>query len=152
MLLRYERFLLNKGYDTDRLRENAKKRIRVERTLQSVKKKRDLQNQLKTKSDFKEELRKYYNGDSSICDVVQLSDTNRRNDQYEKFKFWDWNYCYAFKNPDAQAKEKPIDVEDAFEQVNNLFKPNEYSNEIEKIRWKSKSFCLKVFHFWSKIN
>lgn len=33
-----------------------------------------------------------------------------------------------------------MDIEDAFEQVNNLFKPNEYTNEIEKIRWKSKHF------------
>ena len=138
MLLKYEKFLLNKGYETDRLRQNAKKRINVERTMQGLKKKSDAQSKLRTKNDFKEELRKYYNGNSTICDVTQLSDTNQRNDQYEKFKFWDWNYCYAFKNPDVQKKDSAMDIEDAFEQVNNLFKPNEYPNEIEKIRWKSK--------------
>ena len=96
---------MSKGYETDRLRLNAKKRITVERTMQGLKKKSDAKSKLKTKNDFKEELRKYYNGNSSVCEVVQLSDTDQRNDQYEKFKFWDWNYCYAFKNPDAQAKE-----------------------------------------------
>ena len=106
--------------------------------MQGLKKKSDAQSKLRTKNDFKEELRKYYNGNSTVCDVTQLSDTNQRNDQYEKFKFWDWNYCYAFKNPDVQKKDSAMDIEDAFEQVNNLFKPNEYPNEIEKIRWKSK--------------
>jgi hypothetical protein len=92
MLLRYEQFLYSKGYDTERLRTNAKKRIHVERTFQTVKKKQQLKNKTKTKSDFKAELRRYYNGDTDVCDVTQLSDENKRNDQYEKFLFWDWNY------------------------------------------------------------
>ena len=41
-----------------------------------------------------------------------------------------------------------MDVEDAFDQINHLFKPNKYANEIETIRWKSKlSFQFKHYHF-----
>lgn len=46
MLRRYERFLQRKGYDTERLRNNAFNRIQIERTFEKVKKKRDAKNKI----------------------------------------------------------------------------------------------------------
>lgn len=97
--------------------------------------KKDNTSNLRTKEDFKDELMKYYLGNSVA--IQTLPRDNLDEEDEEPFAFWQWNYWYAFKNPDAQKKDSYMDIEKAFDQINTIFKPNEYNNEIEMIRWKS---------------
>lgn len=67
------------------------------------------------KQRYYDELYKAYKGERSFnpkfenfnkLDSKGISDT-------EKDEYWQWNYCYVFKNPDAQKDEKFITIEKA---------------------------------------
>ena len=97
LLLKYEDFLFRKGYDAPRLRHNAKRYINVKNSLGKKVKDGHEKKKTKSKEEFREELINYFNGNS-----VKLEKYEDDLEEEEKNEFWEWKYCFAFKNPDAQ--------------------------------------------------
>lgn len=71
----------------------------------------------KTKEDYKKELRYYYLGNTQAV----MEHERNIEDATDRF-FYDWTYCFTFKNPDAQKKENQITVNEAYEQIKSFFK------------------------------
>jgi hypothetical protein len=120
LIREYENFLLRKNFDITKLRLTARKH------LLNKSKKNNLENvgtmlvkniKSKTKSDYKKELRFYYMGD-----VQKVLEHETNIEEANPRFYYDWTYCYSFKNPDAQKKENHLSVNDAFEQIRSFFK------------------------------
>ena len=90
---------------------------------------RDKTKKDKTKEDYKKELRYYYLGNEQ--EVMKFE---ADVEEAQERAFYDWTYCYAFKNPDAQKKENEINVDDAFDQIDSFFKEMPMVNDIQKSR------------------
>lgn len=84
----------------------------------------------KTKEQIKDELRKYYLGDIHTL----IRQQNENEDIAQSVKFYEWTNCYVFKNPDAQKKQKWIDVKTAKEHIISSFKPVECENDLQKAK------------------
>lgn len=64
---------------------------------------------------YVDELYKAYKGQSQQpleMENLNRADTKGANDT-EKDEYWQWNYWYVFKNPDAQKEEKFITINEA---------------------------------------
>jgi hypothetical protein len=120
LIREYERFLLRKNFDIAKLRLTARKHLKnksKKNNLDTVGTMLVKNIKTKTKDDYKKELRFYYMGDvqAVLEHETNIEEANAR-------LFYDWTYCYAFKNPDAQKSENELSVEDAFEQIRSFFK------------------------------
>jgi hypothetical protein len=120
LIREYENFLLRKNFDITKLRLTARKH------LSNKSKRNNLENvgtllvkniKSKTKDDYKKDLRFYYMGDvqAVLEHETNIEEANAR-------LFYDWTYCYTFKNPDAQKKENELSVEDAYQHIKSFFK------------------------------
>ena len=131
LLLEYEKFLARKNYNIEKLRHTTNKNVQASKKKPGTNFKALAQGVTKdkTKNDYKKELRYYYLGNEQ--EVLKYeSEVDEQVDRH----FYDWTYCYAFKNPDAQKKEAEMDIDDAFEQIDSFFKPMPMPNDIQRSR------------------
>lgn len=129
----YEKFLYKKGFETTKLRNNAKKHIQSKKVItKHMSKSKSHHNiRAKTKDDYKEELRNYYLGY-----VDQVMKYEKDLEEEGNHFFYEWTYCYVFKNPDAQSKEKWMSIAEAQSHIDLFFKPLEMENDLQKARMK----------------
>lgn len=120
LLREYENYLQRKNFDISKLRLTARQHLKNKRKRNNMVSLGTLANKKsvnKTKEDYKKELRYYYMGNTQAV-LEHESNVEDANDRF----FYDWTYCYTFKNPDAQKKEHQITVKEAYEQIKSFFK------------------------------
>lgn len=135
LLKEYEKFLHKKNYDIGKLRATAGKHIDTKKKLYKKSLnmlKKGSKKKEKTKEDYKKILRHYYMGNEQ--EVVKVEEDV---EVAVERKWYEWTYCYAFKNPDAQKKEHEVHIDDAFEHIDGLFKEMPMANDIQKTRMHS---------------
>lgn len=114
------------------MRNTARKHIETKSSLQKTfSRAKSVNEKVKSTDDYKEQLRHYYLGNSE-----QVLKYEKSLEEDSPHYFYEWSYCYVFKNPDAQKKENLIKREEAFNHIDSFFKPLEMENDVQKSKMK----------------
>lgn len=84
----------------------------------------------KTKDDYVRQLLPFYLGDE--VSALNLSGVSENSAN----EFWEWTFCFVFKNPDAQKAPKWVRKEKAFQVITSMFNQTEMDNEVQKLKFQ----------------